>query len=124
MTIWILIKSISYRLSPLLIVPKRAVTQKVTVDPGIRMKLLNDKKQFKKALELFDKHKENDIQTFSSLTITQSLKACAHLRELQRGLNIHNLLSSRANDDMYILVSLIHLYSTFTKQFSSSCVFF
>ena len=80
------------------------------------MKSLNDNKQFKKALELFDKHKENKIKRLSSLIITQALKACTHLGELQRGKAIHHLISSRIKNDIYISASLIHLYSKFQME--------
>ena len=78
------------------------------------MKMLIDKKQFRKALQLFDEHeKTNDIKISSSLTITQALKACTQIGDLQRGRMIHQLISSRVQDDSYILASLIHLYSEF-----------
>ncbi|CAF0889915.1 unnamed protein product [Adineta steineri] len=74
------------------------------------MKFLNDNKQFNKTLELFDKHRKSKIQTFSSFTITQALKACTHLGDLQRGKNIHHLISTHIKEDVYISTSLIHLY--------------
>jgi hypothetical protein len=39
------------------------------------MKILNDNKQFEKALKLFDTYKEKDIRTKSSFFITQALRA-------------------------------------------------
>jgi hypothetical protein len=80
---------------------------------GAQMKLLNEKKQFKKALELFEKYQNKSIETLSSFTITQALKACAQMRDLERGLTIHRLISSRIKNDSYILTSLVHLYSKF-----------
>ncbi|UJR34389.1 hypothetical protein I4U23_021797 [Adineta vaga] len=74
------------------------------------MKCLNDNKQFKQSLELFDKYKKNNLKSFSSLLITQALKACTHLKDYQTGLNIHHLISSRINNDSYILASLINFY--------------
>ena len=99
--------------SVLTIFTKRLVTIRSNFDLGNEMKLLNDAKQFKRALELFDKHKKNNVQTFSSLSITQALKACTHLEDLQHGEAIHHLISSRINNDSYISTSLIHLYSKF-----------
>ncbi|CAF5006932.1 unnamed protein product [Rotaria sp. Silwood1] len=80
-------------------------------DLGSKMKSLNDNKQFKKALDLFDKYNKNNIEIYSSFIITQALKACASIGDLQRGSTIHHLISSRIKDDYYILASLIHLYS-------------
>ncbi|CAF1283904.1 unnamed protein product, partial [Rotaria sordida] len=39
-----------------------------------------------------------------------ALKACAQVRDLQRGMIIHRLISSRIKTDCYISTSLIHLY--------------
>ncbi|CAM4794541.1 unnamed protein product [Rotaria magnacalcarata] len=103
-------RCLNHRLSSLIIFVKRSVAIQSNFDLGKQMKLLNDNKQFKKSLELFDKHKKNNIETFSSLIITQALKACAHLEDFQRAETIYHLISSRIKDDLYILASLIHLY--------------
>ncbi|UJR07570.1 hypothetical protein I4U23_011858 [Adineta vaga] len=95
---------------PLIIYGKRLITIQSTVDLGKQMKSLNDKKQFRQALELFDKHKQNNILTCSTLTITQVLKACAQIKDVERGQNIHKLIPSRIKSDYYILSSLIHFY--------------
>jgi hypothetical protein len=105
------IKFLNHRLSSVIVFVKRSVIIQSNFDLGSQMKLLNDNKQFKKALELFDKHKKNNIETFSSLIITQALKACTHLQDLQYGSTIHRLISSRVKNDLYISASLIHLYS-------------
>ena len=81
------------------------------------MKASNDRKQFKQALQLFDQYNNNNIKTCSSLTITQALKACAHIKDLRRGSLIHQLVSHRINDDYYILASLIHLYSQSEEKY-------
>lgn len=81
---------------------------------GKEMKMLNDQKQFEKALRLLDQHKDNNnIEMCSSLTITQALKACAQIEDLRRGSMLHQLVLSRVKDDSYILASLINLYSEF-----------
>jgi hypothetical protein len=77
------------------------------------MKLFNDRKQFKKALELFDKQDIKNIQTFSRMTITQALKACAQTGDLHRGSTIHRLIPSDLKNDFYISAILIHLHSKF-----------
>ena len=90
---------------------ERSASMQSNSNLGNQMKLLNEKKQFRKALDLFDKHSKNNTETLSSLVITQALKACAHLKDLHRGSAIHELVSSRAYDDAFISTSIIHLYS-------------
>ncbi|CAF5205866.1 unnamed protein product [Rotaria magnacalcarata] len=89
---------------------KRFSNIKSYINLGTEMKLLNDKKQFKKALALFDQHGINNILTLSNFTITQVLKACAHMGDLQRGKIIHNLIASKTKNDIYVSSTLIHLY--------------
>ena len=107
----------NHRLSCLLIISKRSGIIQTKVDLGLKLKLLNEKKQYREVLDLFDKYKDRNILKFSSLAITQALKACTYLGELQRGSTIHQLLLSRLDSDVYIQVSLIHLYSKFKKRF-------
>ena len=75
------------------------------------MKIFNDQKQFKKVLELFDMYKKNPSVDSSSMIINEALKACTHLSDLRRGMDIHRLFSSQIKDDPYIGTSLIHFYS-------------
>ncbi|CAF2053409.1 unnamed protein product, partial [Rotaria magnacalcarata] len=89
---------------------KRFSNIKSYINLGTEIKLLNDKKQFKKALALFDQHGINNILTLSNFTITQVLKACAHMGDLQRGKIIHNLIASKTKNDIYVSSTLIHLY--------------
>ena len=109
------------RLLFLITVPTRPISIQPKFDLGMKMKSLNDKKQFKETIQLFDQYKRDHIKDSSSLVITQALKACSQLKNLQYGLNIHQNISSRLKDDVYILASLIHLYSKFYKEFS--CIF-
>jgi len=106
-------KLLNHHLASTIIIVKRPVTIKSDFDLATQMKLLNDQKQFKKALELFDQYKNNKIETCSDLIINQVLKACANINDIQRGLNIHHMLSFRTKQNSYILTSLIHLYSMF-----------
>ncbi|CAF1205633.1 unnamed protein product [Rotaria sordida] len=99
-----------YRSTYRLIVVKRFVALKSDRELDAQIKSFNDKKQFKKTLELFDKYKENDVKNLSSFVINQALKACTEMRDLQRGMIIHRLISSRIKTDSYITGSLIHLY--------------
>ena len=94
------------------ILVKRLVTTRSAVHLGGQMKMLNDKKQFREALRLFDTCREQDPQRMlNSMTITQALKACTNTRDLERGASIHQLVAARSKEDTYILASLIHLYS-------------
>jgi hypothetical protein len=86
-----------------------------------QMKIFNDKKQFEKSLHLFEKFQENNKNKMSHLAIIQGLKACSQLGDLQRGLNIQNLLSSSMKKNPVVLTSLIHFYS---KLFKSNNIFF
>ncbi|CAF4263496.1 unnamed protein product [Adineta steineri] len=110
-----LTKLLKYSSLSLVVAVKRSVTiSQSNFHLSNQMKLLNDNKQFKKTLELFDKYTKNNTKTFSSYIITQALKACTHLKDLERGKTIHHhLISSRTKDDLYITTSLIHLYSKF-----------
>jgi len=74
-----------------------------------QMKQLNDKKQFKEALELFDEYKKTNPEAPSDFIFNQALKACTQIGDLQRGLYIHRLFSSQIRNNLYILASLIHL---------------
>ncbi|CAF4245670.1 unnamed protein product [Rotaria magnacalcarata] len=89
---------------------KRLNNTKSYINLGTEMKLLNDKKQFEKALALFDQHGINNITTLSNFAITQVLKACAHMRDIQRGKIIHNLIASETKNDIYVSSTLIHMY--------------
>ncbi len=103
------------RLRSLILVEKRSVTVRSNIDVGKQMKILNDEKQFEKALNLFEIYKQKNIDDNSSMIITQALKACTHIGDLQRGLTIYHRLSSSLKNDSYILASLIHLYSMFMQ---------
>lgn len=72
---------------------------------------LNERKQFTKTLDLFDKHEHSE--TLTDKTIVQALKACTQLSSLERGQNIHKKLSNQSMKNMFIQTSLIHLYSKF-----------
>ncbi|CAF1686144.1 unnamed protein product, partial [Rotaria magnacalcarata] len=89
---------------------RRLASTQSNVNIGDQMKILNDNKQYKKALELFDEFNEKTIDKCSNWIIIQALKACTQICDVQRGLKIHNLISSRLKHDPYVLPSLIHFY--------------
>ncbi|CAF1413017.1 unnamed protein product, partial [Rotaria sordida] len=104
-------KLVNNCLSFVIFIAKRSAIIRSNADLGGQIKLLNDKKEFKKSLELFDKYKEkNNIEKYSNWIIIRALKACTEIGDLKRGSNIHNLISSRLKYDPYVLPSLIHLY--------------
>ena len=100
------------RCRSLIVLAFRLAATQSQLDLGRRMKILNDRKQFKASRQLFDQCRENDHKApLSSTAITQALKACANTRDLERGVDIHQLVSARNGENTYILTSLIHLYS-------------
>ena len=107
---FMLSRMLNHRLPCRITLSKRSVAVRSDLDLGNQMKLLNDQKRFNQALQLFDQYKKNNTETLSSMIITQALKACAQMNDLQRGSTIHYLISSRVKNDPYILASLIHLY--------------
>ena len=77
-----------------------------------QMKSMNNNKQFKQAVRLFDEHTSNgkNMNQISSLVFTQVLKSCAGSLDFQRGTTIHRIVSNRLDKDSYLLTSLIHFY--------------
>ncbi|CAF1150597.1 unnamed protein product [Didymodactylos carnosus] len=70
------------------------------------MKKLIQCRQYKEVLDLFDRQS----QVSTDATHTLALKACAKLRDRERGIRIHRQLSSQALQDPFIQTSLIHFY--------------
>ncbi|CAF4072212.1 unnamed protein product, partial [Rotaria magnacalcarata] len=93
-----------------LLAGRRLASTQSNVNIGDQIKILNDNKQYKKVLELFDEFNEKTIDKCSNWIIIQALKACTQICDVQRGLKIHNLISSRLKRDPYVLPSLIHFY--------------
>ena len=85
----------------------RTVSISSNVELGLQMKQLNDKKQFKSALSLFNKHNQREM---NDLAINQALKSCLHLRDFQRGLSIYKQLSSPSLKCSHIQSSLVQLF--------------
>ena len=99
----------------LLAVAQRSIMVQSEIDLLKQMISMNKKKQFKQTLELFDRQKEKHIAKFPDSIITQVLKACTGVKDLQRGSAIHRLILSRCNEDAYLLTSLVHMYSKFHR---------
>ncbi|CAF5168752.1 unnamed protein product [Rotaria sp. Silwood1] len=109
-------KLFTNRSSFVIFIAKRSAFIQSNADLGDEMKLLNDNKQFEKALDLFNKYKTKSNEQYSNWSIIQALRACTEIGDLHCGSNIHNLVSSRLKYDPYILPSLIHFYSKFIHQ--------
>ncbi|CAF3429058.1 unnamed protein product [Rotaria sp. Silwood2] len=109
-------KLFTNRSSFVIFIAKRSAFIQSNADLGDEMKLLNDNKQFEKALDLFNKYKTKSNEQYSNWSLIQALRACTEIGDLQCGSNIHNLVSSRLKYDPYILPSLIHFYSKFIHQ--------
>jgi hypothetical protein len=109
-------KLVNHRLPCPISFLKRSATVPRDFNLANQMKQLNDKKQFKKALELFDECKKSNPETPSDFIINQALKACTEIGDIHRGSSIHHLLTSKTKKNSYILTSLIHFYSKFQQQ--------
>ena len=76
-----------------------------------QIKQLNNVKQFRKVINLFDSYIQHDIPT--DIIIYQTLKACIELKDFKRGKEIHRNLSAQSMNNSFIQYNLIHLYSKF-----------
>lgn len=119
----LLIRLLTNRSSLIQTCLKRSITIRSNTDIGNQMKSLNDNKQFRKALELFDEQTRNHSNAFSSSMITQALKACTNLKDVKRGLYIYHLVSSTRKIDLYITTSLIHFFSQFSFSNKSLVIY-
>ena len=89
----------------------RAIVNSSQLNIELEMIRLNERKQFTKTLDLFDKHHDPDALT--DRIIVQALKACSQLGSFERGHNIHKQLSNQSKNNRFIQASLIHFYSKF-----------
>jgi hypothetical protein len=80
-------------------------------DVGTEMKILNDKKQFKQALDLFYESEQRNSEMLTDFAITQALKSVANLKDFKGGSDIHQRYTSRIEKGRFTLPSLIHFYS-------------
>ncbi|CAF4907488.1 unnamed protein product, partial [Rotaria sp. Silwood1] len=77
---------------------------------GIEMKNLNDRKEYRKALDLFYEYEHKNKEMISDVVINQALKSFTNIKDFQGGLHIFKKYSSRIENNNYIIASLIHLY--------------
>ncbi|CAF0915089.1 unnamed protein product [Adineta ricciae] len=76
---------------------------------GDAMKKFNDNKEYEKALQLFDEHKEKDLLKISKYHLTQALISSVGIRDLNRALAIDQMLPLKLKKDGYIVASLIQV---------------
>ncbi|CAF3506660.1 unnamed protein product [Rotaria sp. Silwood1] len=74
------------------------------------MKNLNDRKEYRKALDLFYEYEHKNKEMISDVVINQALKSFTNIKDFQGGLHIFKKYSSRIENNNYIIASLIHLY--------------
>ena len=108
---WNSSRSLSCRLLKVLVNISRPATVTTNVKIEIEMKRLNDSGKFSQVLTLFDEVQRREIPRDQA--VVQALKACARLKDFQRGLNIHKKLANHSMKNNYIQSSLIHFYSEF-----------
>jgi hypothetical protein len=75
------------------------------------MKNLISSKKYLQALDLFDK----EFSICTNVTFTLALKASTKLSDEERGIRIHQQLTSTLLKDPFILTSLIHFYSKYSS---------
>lgn len=92
----------------------RAVSIPSNVELALQMKELNNKKDFKSALSLFNMYKQCEM---NDLAINQALQACVDLRDFRRGSSIYKQLSSRSLKWRHIQTSLVQLVSEWLYSF-------
>ena len=78
-----------------------------SIHSDLTMKQLINSNHYEKALQLFDRKSER----YNDFDLSMALKACAKLRDYQRGMNIQRQISSRSLLNPFIQTSLIHFYS-------------
>jgi hypothetical protein len=104
------------RVSNVLVNFSRTATVATRLHVDIEMKRLNDTGQFSKALTLFDELERREIPRDQA--VVQALKACTRMRQLERGVTIHNKLSNRSKSNHFIQSALINFYSQFNLPLS------
>ncbi|UJR24102.1 hypothetical protein I4U23_027069 [Adineta vaga] len=81
----------------------------------IRMKKLNDLKNFDKTLLLYDEYEKCHPSFISNKVLTQALKASTNLFDKTHGLTISKKISLSSMNDTYLLASLIHMFIQFNQ---------
>ena len=80
-----------------------------SLKPDWTMKNLIDSKQYRKALDVFDRQLEMSIS--NNYSISLALKACTKLSDYERGIQIHRQIPPELLNNSFVQASLIHFYS-------------
>ena len=108
---------INQRLSNIIILIKRSVVNKPNINLSNQLKSFNDLKQYKKTLQLFDENQiKNNEKTCSRSTLFHVLKASIELQDMKFTSNIQQMITTKFNNDPYLLTSLINLHSKINPQ--------
>ena len=97
----------SMLISRYLLLLARVPSCSFTVNPSFKMKELIDSRRYQDALNLFDQ----PSAASNEISVNLALKACTKLGHRQRGMQIHQNLSSKSLHNPFIQASLIHFYS-------------
>ncbi len=85
--------------------------QSTFIDYGSQMKKLNDNRQFKEAIELYENQIKKQNKRISTLSVNQALKACIELDDIKRAKEISQNLSLSMTNNSFILANIIRLHS-------------
>ncbi|CAF1407538.1 unnamed protein product [Adineta ricciae] len=99
----------------------RTITSSAKMNIEFEMKKFNDKRQFTKALDLYDKYKHQSIIT--DRILVHALNACGQLGYVERGEIIHKKLSNDSLNNIYIQTSLIQFYMRCGRVNDAQCIF-
>ena len=95
------------RLFPMVLEITHHVSTSCNADLAARMKQLNEEKRYSRVLALYESNKRTKL---SHMAINQTLQACIHLGDFDRGVAIHQQLSAYARNSPHIQLSLLQLY--------------
>ena len=101
---------IERRSCSIILIFNRSTTFQASLAIARQMKMLNEQKQHRKVLQLFDSYRKNPSAPLAGMMINQALKACTQTRDLKRGTEIHREISSQVTNDPYVTASLVLLY--------------
>ena len=99
------------RVTSLTLASNRSLASQSDFDLQREMKRLNDNRLHEKALALFDTYEKSNEVKLSEAVVTQALKACTRLGDVQRGSRIYKTVASRIEGDTHTMTSLIQLFS-------------
>lgn len=86
-----------------------------SLDLSFKMKNLNDNRQFKKAIDLYESEIKKETTQNTSLAVNQALRSCIELADIKRGKDIHKNLSVSMMNNPFIQANLVRLYSKWSK---------